>query len=119
FAFDGLHDFAPIAKIGFAPLVIVVPASSPAKTLKDLIAMAKAEPGKLTYASAGNGSSGHLAGELLKSTAKVDILHVPYKGGAPAITDLLGRAHFVHAHQSGRSDGAYSRRPTARACRRE
>jgi tripartite-type tricarboxylate transporter receptor subunit TctC len=88
--FDGRRDFAPIAKIGYAPLVIVVPASSPAKSLKDLIAMAIAEPGKLTYASAGNGSSGHLAGELLKSTAKVDILHVPYKGGAPAITDLLG-----------------------------
>src|SRR6266700_5777583 len=89
-AFDGRRDFAPIAKIGYAPLVIVAPASSPAKSLKDLIAMAKAEPGKLTYASAGNGSSGHLAGELLKSTAKIDILHVPYKGGAPAITDLLG-----------------------------
>ena len=89
-AFDGRRDFTPIAKIGYAPLVIVVPVSSPLKSLKDLIAMAKAEPGKLTYASAGNGSSGHLAGELLKSTAKVDILHVPYKGGAPAITDLLG-----------------------------
>jgi tripartite-type tricarboxylate transporter receptor subunit TctC len=88
--FDGRRDFAPIAKIGYAPLVIVVPASSPAKSLKDLIAMAKADPGKLTYASAGNGSSGHLAGELLKSTAKIDVLHVPYKGGAPAITDLLG-----------------------------
>jgi len=88
--FDGRRDFAPIARIGFAPLVIVVPAASPAKSLKDLIAMAKAEPGKLTYASAGNGSSGHLAGELLKSSAKIDVLHVPYKGGAPAITDLLG-----------------------------
>ena len=88
--FDGRRDFAPIAKIGYAPLVIVVPASSPAKSLKDLITMAKAEPGKLTYASAGNGSSGHLAGELLKSTATIDVLHVPYKGGAPAITDLLG-----------------------------
>jgi tripartite-type tricarboxylate transporter receptor subunit TctC len=89
-AFDGRRDFAPIAKIGYAPLVIVVPGSSSAKSLKDLIAMAKAQPGKLAYASAGNGSSGHLAGELLKSTAKVDVLHVPYKGGAPAITDLLG-----------------------------
>jgi len=88
--FDPRRDFAPIARIGYAPLVIVVPASSPAKSLKDLIAAAKAEPGKLTYASAGNGSSGHLAGELLKSTAKIDVLHVPYKGGAPAITDLLG-----------------------------
>ena len=89
-AFDGQRDFAPVAKIGYAPLVIVVPATSPAKSLKDLIAMAKAEPGKLTYASAGSGSSGHLAGELLKSTAKIDVLHIPYKGGAPAITDLLG-----------------------------
>ena len=88
--FDGRRDFAPIAKIGYAPLVIVVPVSSPLKSLKELIAMAKAEPGKLTYASAGNGSSGHLAGELLKSTAKIDVLHIPYKGGAPAITDLLG-----------------------------
>ena len=89
-AFDGRRDFAPVARIGYAPLVIVVPASSPAKSLQDLIAMAKTEPGKLTYASAGNGSSGHLAGELLKATAKIDVLHVPYKGGAPALTDLLG-----------------------------
>ena len=89
-AFDARRDFASIAKIGYAPLVIVVPASSRAKSLEDLLAMARAEPGKLTYASAGNGSSGHLAGELLKSTAKIDVLHVPYKGGAPAITDLLG-----------------------------
>jgi tripartite-type tricarboxylate transporter receptor subunit TctC len=89
-AFDGRRDFLPIARIGYAPLVIVVPASSPARSLKDLIAMARAEPGKLSYASAGNGSSGHLAGELLKSTAKIDVLHVPYKGAAPAITDLLG-----------------------------
>jgi tripartite-type tricarboxylate transporter receptor subunit TctC len=89
-AFDGPRDFAPIAKIGYAPLVIVVPSASPIRTLKDLIATAQAEPGKLTYASAGNGSSGHLAGELLKVTAKIDVLHIPYKGGAPAITDLLG-----------------------------
>jgi tripartite-type tricarboxylate transporter receptor subunit TctC len=89
-AFDGRRDFAPVARIGYAPLVIVVPAASPIKSLKDLVATAKAEPGKLTYASAGNGSSGHLAGELLKSTVKIDVLHVPYKGGAPAITDLLG-----------------------------
>jgi tripartite-type tricarboxylate transporter receptor subunit TctC len=89
-AFDGQRDFAAVAPIGHAPLVIVVPAASPFHSLKELIAAAKAEPGKLTYASAGNGSSGHLAGELLKSTAKIDVLHVPYKGGAPAITDLLG-----------------------------
>jgi tripartite-type tricarboxylate transporter receptor subunit TctC len=89
-AFDGQRDFTAVAPIGHAPLVIVVPTASPYQSLKELIAAAKAEPGKLTYASAGNGSSGHLAGELLKSTAKIDVLHVPYKGGAPAITDLLG-----------------------------
>jgi len=88
--FDGRRDFEPVARIGYAPLVIVVPAASPAKSLKDLLAMAKAEPGKVTYGSAGNGSSGHLAGELLRTTAKIDVLHIPYKGGSPAITDLLG-----------------------------
>jgi tripartite-type tricarboxylate transporter receptor subunit TctC len=89
-SFDGRRDFAPVARIGYAPLVIVVPAASPAKSLKDLIAMAKAKPGELAYGSAGNGSSGHLAGELLKASAGIDVLHVPYKGGAPAVTDLLG-----------------------------
>ena len=89
-AFHGIRDFAPVARIGYAPLVVVVHPSSPAKSLKELIALAKASPGKLTYASAGNGSSGHLAGELLKISAKMDVLHVPYKGGAPAIADLLG-----------------------------
>jgi tripartite-type tricarboxylate transporter receptor subunit TctC len=89
-SFDGRRDFAPVARIGYAPLVIVVPAASPAKSLKDLLAMAKAKPGELAYGSAGNGSSGHLAGELLKASAGIDVLHVPYKGGAPAVTDLLG-----------------------------
>jgi len=88
--FDGRRDFAPIARIGYAPLVLVVPTTSPARTLKDLVAMAKAKPGELTYGSAGNGSSGHLAGEMLKASAGIDVLHVPYKGGAPAMTDLLG-----------------------------
>ncbi len=88
--FNGVRDFSPVARIGYAPLVIVVHPSFPAKTLKELIAIARAQPGKLTYASAGNGSSGHLAGELLKISAKIDVLHVPYKGGAPAIADLLG-----------------------------
>jgi len=89
-AFDGRRDFAPVARIGYAPLVFVVPASSPYQTLAALIADAKAHPGKLTYGSAGNGTSGHLTGELFKSAAGIDALHVPYKGGAPAITDLLG-----------------------------
>jgi tripartite-type tricarboxylate transporter receptor subunit TctC len=89
-SFDGRRDFTPVARIGYAPLVFVVPANSPYKTLAALIADAKANPGKLTYATAGNGTSGHLAGELFKSAAGIDALHVPYKGGAPAITDLLG-----------------------------
>ncbi|MFO1413003.1 MAG: tripartite tricarboxylate transporter substrate binding protein [Burkholderiales bacterium] len=89
-AFDGRKDFVPVARVGYAPLVFVVPASSPDRTLAALIADAKANPGKLTYGSAGNGTSGHLTGELFKSAAGIDVLHVPYKGGAPAITDLLG-----------------------------
>jgi tripartite-type tricarboxylate transporter receptor subunit TctC len=88
--FDPQRDFAPVGQIGQAPLVLVVPASSPAKTFKELLAQAKAEPGKLSYGSAGNGSSGHLAGEALKQAAHIDVLHVPYKGGAPALNDLLG-----------------------------
>lgn len=88
--FDPQHDFSAVAQIGYAPLVVVVSAASTAHTFKDLLTQAKAEPGKLTYASAGNGSSGHLAGEALKQVAHIDVLHVPYKGGAPALNDLLG-----------------------------
>jgi tripartite-type tricarboxylate transporter receptor subunit TctC len=88
--FDPAKDLIPVGAIGYAPLVVVVPAGSEFKTLQDLISYGKANPDKLTYASAGNGSSGHLASELLKDEAKFNALHVPYKGGAPAITDLLG-----------------------------
>jgi len=89
-SFNPATDFAPVARIGEASLVVVVPAKSNITSMKGLIAQAKAQPGKLSYASAGNGSSGHLAGEMLKESAGIDVLHVPYKGGAPAITDLLG-----------------------------
>jgi tripartite-type tricarboxylate transporter receptor subunit TctC len=89
-SFDALKDFAPVARVGYAAVVLVVPAESPFKSLKDVIAAARKEPGKLSYASAGNGSSNHLAGEMLKSAAQIDVLHVPYKGGAPALTDLMG-----------------------------
>lgn len=88
--FDPQHDFSAVAQVGYAPLVVVVSAASSAHTFKDLLAQSKAAPGTLSYASAGNGSSGHLAGEALKEAAHIDALHVPYKGGAPAITDLLG-----------------------------
>ncbi|OZI18507.1 LacI family transcriptional regulator [Bordetella genomosp. 9] len=88
--FDPAKDLIPVGAIGYAPLVVVVPASSQFKTLQDMIAYGKANPDKLTFATAGNGSSGHLASELLKDEGKFNALHVPYKGGAPAITDMLG-----------------------------
>ena len=86
------HDtaFAPIVLIGRSPNVLVVRADSPLKSVRDVIAMARAQPKKLTFASQGNGTSAHLAGELFKNLAKVEMTHVPYKGAGPAITDLLG-----------------------------
>ncbi|MBO1114581.1 tripartite tricarboxylate transporter substrate binding protein [Bordetella petrii] len=88
--FNGLRDFAPVAQIGYAPLMIVVPADSPIHSLRELLETARKSPGKLSYASSGNGSSSHLAGESLKIAAGIDVLHVPYRGAAPAMTDLLG-----------------------------
>ncbi|HTT11211.1 MAG TPA: tripartite tricarboxylate transporter substrate binding protein [Burkholderiaceae bacterium] len=88
--FDTLRDFAPVAGVGYAPLVLVVPATSPAKTLQDFIALARAQRGAMTYGTSGAGSSGHLATELLKAQARFEALHVPYKGGAPALADLVG-----------------------------
>ncbi|WP_260986225.1 tripartite tricarboxylate transporter substrate binding protein [Bordetella genomosp. 13] len=88
--FDPAKDFAPVGAIGYASLVVVVPSDSSYKRLRDLVAYGQANPTKLTYASAGNGSSGHLASELLKTEGKFQALHVPYKGGSPAVTDLLG-----------------------------
>jgi tripartite-type tricarboxylate transporter receptor subunit TctC len=82
--------FAPVAMIGRSPNVLVVRPDRPYKTVAELIAAARAQPGRLSYGSYGNGTSAHLAGELFKSLAKIDITHVPYKGSSPAITDLLG-----------------------------
>jgi tripartite-type tricarboxylate transporter receptor subunit TctC len=82
--------FAPIILIGRSPNILVVKPESPYKTVQDVIAAAKAKPGKLNFASQGNGTSAHLAGELFKNLAKVDLTHVPYKGAGPALTDLLG-----------------------------
>jgi tripartite-type tricarboxylate transporter receptor subunit TctC len=82
--------FAPVALIGRSPNVLVVRPDRPYKTVKELIAAARANPGKLTFGSQGNGTSAHLAGELFKSMAKVDMTHVPYRGAGPALTDLLG-----------------------------
>jgi len=88
--YDTFKDFTPISLLASSPNILLVRADSPFKTLADVIAEAKAKPGSLSFAHAGNGTSTHLAGELLKSLAKVDIAGIPYKGGAPAINDLLG-----------------------------
>jgi tripartite-type tricarboxylate transporter receptor subunit TctC len=82
--------FAPITLVCKGPNVLVVRADSPYKSVKDVVAAAKAAPGKLTYASQGNGTSAHLAGEMFSNLAKVELTHVPYRGAGPAITDLLG-----------------------------
>ncbi|WP_029049361.1 tripartite tricarboxylate transporter substrate binding protein [Cupriavidus sp. amp6] len=88
--FDTEKAFAPVMLVGRSPNVLVVKPDSPIKTVQDLIAAAKAKPGKLNYASQGAGTSAHLAGELFKAMAKVDMNHIPYRGAGPAITDLLG-----------------------------
>lgn len=89
-AFDIQKDFVPIAGIAIVPNVLVVSTSSQFKTFNDYLNYARKNPGKLTFASASSGSSTHLAGELFKTMAKVDMLHVPYAGSAPAITDVMG-----------------------------
>ena len=88
--FDVLRDFAPIVQMGRAPHVLVVHPSIPVKTMKELIALARARPGDLNFASPGTGSMGHLGLELVKQRAKVNIVHIPYKGAGPAVVDLLG-----------------------------
>ena len=84
------RDFVPVTMFGAQPIVVAVPAASPFKTMKDVIAAAKASPGKFGFATSGQGSLQHLAGELLAQMAGVDMLHIPYKGGGQAITDLVG-----------------------------
>jgi tripartite-type tricarboxylate transporter receptor subunit TctC len=88
--FDFIRDIAPIAGVIRAPLVMLVNPSFPAKTVPEFIAYAKANPGKINMASAGNGTPGHVAGELFKMMAGIEMVHVPYRGGSPAMTDLLG-----------------------------
>ncbi|MPZ46018.1 MAG: tripartite tricarboxylate transporter substrate binding protein [Betaproteobacteria bacterium] len=88
--YDSTRDFAPISRVASAILVLVSHPSFPARTVKDLIAMARAKPGAITYGSPGNGTSGHLAVEMIRVARKLDMVHVPYRGAAPALTDLLG-----------------------------
>ena len=101
-SFNIMRDIAPVCGISLEPLVMVVNPSVPAKTVPEFIAYAKANPGKIVMASVGNGTTPHLAGELFKLMAKVDLLHVPYQGAAPALTDLLG----------GRADVMFEAMPT-------
>lgn len=89
-AYNPLKDFAPVSRIGANQLALVVHPSVQAKTVAELVALAKAKPGTINFASAGTGSTAHLAGELFKSLAAIDIVHVPYKGAGPALTDLIG-----------------------------
>ncbi|GKS93078.1 tripartite tricarboxylate transporter substrate binding protein [Acidovorax sp. SUPP2825] len=88
--FDPVKDFAPLTRVANVPNLLVANPNQPYKTVQELIAYAKANPGKVNFGSSGSGSSIHLSGELFKSMAKVDMQHVPYKGSAPAVTDLLG-----------------------------
>ena len=88
--FDIFKDFAPVSLVGRIPLVFAAHPSFPANSIPELVKMAKAKPGSLTYGSVGAGSSGHLAAEQFKLLAGIDLLHVPFKGGAPALTALMG-----------------------------
>jgi tripartite-type tricarboxylate transporter receptor subunit TctC len=88
--FDARKDLAPVAMFASSALVLVVPASSPVKTVADLVALAKAQPGGLNYASSGSGTGGHLTGELFGQKSGAKVSHIPYKGTAPGLTDLVG-----------------------------
>jgi tripartite-type tricarboxylate transporter receptor subunit TctC len=89
--YDVSRDFAPVTLVVTVPEMLVVAGNVPARNMAELVALAKAQPGKLNFASAGVGGLPHLAGELFKLTAKIDVVHVPYRGAAPAINDLLGQ----------------------------
>lgn len=88
--FDPVKDFAPLTRVAMVPNLLVANPARPYKNVKELIAYAKANPGKVTFGSSGSGSSIHLSGELFNSMAKVEMIHIPYKGSAPAVTDLVG-----------------------------
>lgn len=87
--FDPVKDFEPVMVVGSAPYMLAVNPTFPPKSLRELVALAKAQPGKINYASAGNGTVNHMLGEMLKLSAGIDIVHVPYRGAAPAATDVV------------------------------
>jgi tripartite-type tricarboxylate transporter receptor subunit TctC len=88
--YDTIKDFAPVTQLASQPHLVVIHPAFPAKSVRELIALAKAKPGQLNFGSSGTGSGAHLAGELFKFMAGVDIVHIPYKGTAPSMTDLIG-----------------------------
>ncbi|MDB5809213.1 MAG: tripartite tricarboxylate transporter substrate binding protein [Betaproteobacteria bacterium] len=88
--YDSVRDFTPVSLIASSPYILIVNPSVPAKSVKELVALAKARPGQLTYGSTGTGGSSHLMGAMLGMMANIDIVHVPYKGLAPALTDMIG-----------------------------
>jgi tripartite-type tricarboxylate transporter receptor subunit TctC len=88
--YDAVRDFTPLALLAYGPVAIVVNPSQPMKSLADLVALAKKMPGKLNYGTAGIGTPGHLTAEMFRAVSGIDIQHVPYKGGAPGLTDLIG-----------------------------
>jgi tripartite-type tricarboxylate transporter receptor subunit TctC len=99
--YDALKDFTPLALVATAPLVLMLHPALPAKSVKALVALARSQPGKLNFGSAGNGSAVHLAAEQLKAAAGIDLLHVPYKGTGQSITDLIGgQLNMVFSTQS-------------------
>jgi tripartite-type tricarboxylate transporter receptor subunit TctC len=109
--FDVLRDFAAVTQVTTQPLAVAVHASLPVSTLQELVAYAKANPGKLSFAHSGTGTGQHMSGELLKKMAGIDIVHVPYKGGGPAVQDLvggqvpmgvLGSTPLIPHHKAGR-----------------
>lgn len=100
--FSPERDLIPVALVAQVPIVLMVPADSPARSLTELIAMARREPGRLTFGSSSIGGTNHLAGELLKNLANIDIVHVPYRGAAPAMTDLIaGRLQLYFDNMPG------------------
>jgi tripartite-type tricarboxylate transporter receptor subunit TctC len=112
--YDPERDFRAVTKLAWASLVLVVHPSLPVRSVRELVALGRARPGQITYASGGSGSAAHLGGELFKSMAGIDLLHVPYRGTAPALTDLIG-GHVTVAFYTWSAIGTHVRGGRLRA----
>jgi len=116
-AYDPVRDFVPVAFVGFTPTLLVVKPNSPFKNVADIVDFAKKNPGKLTFASAGNGTTGHLGGELLKVLSGTSMLHIPFKQGTQALTEIMaGDVDFMFYHPSAVMPHVSSGRLKAIAC---